>query len=51
MQVQIYLQNLSPTETSDYSLWKATKKLKQLQQASPPILKQDGNWTRTDQEI
>lgn len=26
--IQEYLQSLSPTETTDYSLWRATKKLK-----------------------
>lgn len=48
--LQAYLQNLSPSEASDYTLWKATKKLKQPQYTSPPILKQGGNWARTDQE-
>jgi len=38
----MYLRNLSPCETSDYILWKATKKLKQLQQTSFPIMKQNG---------
>jgi hypothetical protein len=27
--IQTFLQDLTPTESTDYSLWKATKKLKQ----------------------
>lgn len=48
--IQMYLWNISPSDTSDYTLWKATKKLKQPQQTSLPIKKQNGNWVRTDQE-
>lgn len=48
--IQEFLRNLSPSAASDYTLWKATKKLKQPQQAAPPISKQDGTWARTDQE-
>jgi hypothetical protein len=35
----MYLRNLNPSETSDYTLWKVIKKLKQPQQTSP-IMKQ-----------
>lgn len=45
-----YLNELSPTEASDYSLWKATKKLKRPINMCPPIRKNDGNWARSDQE-
>jgi len=48
--IQNYLENLSPTEATDYSLWKATKKLKRPQQHIPPIKKNDGNWARNDAE-
>jgi transposase len=45
-----YLSKLSPTEDSDYALWKATKKLKRPQQIIPPIKDLDGKWCRNDQE-
>jgi len=35
-------------ETYNYTLWKATKELKQLQQTSSPIMKQDVYSTKTD---
>ena len=47
---QNYLINLSGTENTDYSLWKATKKINQPQQFAPPIKKPDGSWARTDME-
>jgi len=37
--MEMYLRNASPFETFDYTLWKATKKLKLPQQTSPPIVK------------
>jgi len=46
----MYLRNLSPFEISDYTSWKTAKKLKQLQQTSLSITKQDGYGARTDQE-
>jgi hypothetical protein len=45
----MYPRNLGPSETSDYILWKASKKLNQSQQTSP-IMKQDGYWARTQRE-
>lgn len=48
--VQSYLQNLTPTEATDYSLWKATKKLKANTRAQPPIRKNNGVWARSDEE-
>lgn len=48
--VQHYLSNLSATQTTDYDLWKATKKLKQPQPTNTPIKKPDGNWTVNHQE-
>lgn len=45
-----YLTGLDATASSDYSLWKATRKLKRPVNVSPPIRKSDGTWARTDQE-
>ena len=45
-----YLENLSATENTDYSLWKATKKINQPQQFAPPIKKSDGSWAKKDME-
>jgi len=41
---------LSPFETSNYTLWKTAKKLKQPEQISASIMKQDYYWARSDQE-
>lgn len=48
--VQIYLQQLDAMATSDYSLWKTTRKLKQPKTATPPLRREDGNWVRNDAE-
>lgn len=48
--VQFYLSNLSPTQTTDYDLWKATKKLKQPQVVNPPIKQPNGLWTKNNKE-
>lgn len=45
-----YLQNLSPSADTNYSLWKATKHLKQPRDQIPPIRKSDGTWAKTDGE-
>lgn len=50
LRVEEYLLNLNPTAASDYSLWKATRYLKQPQRASPPIRRQDGSWARSNIE-
>ncbi|KAL7295758.1 hypothetical protein TKK_0011101 [Trichogramma kaykai] len=47
--INYYLQNLTPTASTDYSLWKATKKLKRTQQFIPPIRTMN-KWARSDQE-
>jgi hypothetical protein len=47
---QEYTANLSPTEASDYSLWKVTKHLKRPQVCIPPISKQDGTWAKSNSE-
>jgi hypothetical protein len=46
--IQMHLRNFSPSKTSDYTLWKATKK--QPQQISLPITKQNGYRANSDQE-
>ena len=48
--VEKYLQNLSPEEASDYSLWKATRKFKRPQVFFPPIKDSNGKWARTELE-
>ncbi|GBP01449.1 hypothetical protein EVAR_93020_1 [Eumeta japonica] len=42
---QAYLESLDPTAATDYSLWKATKKIKD-QQLTPPLRKPDGSWAQ-----
>lgn len=48
--IQVYLEGLTPTSASDYSLWKATRKLKQNQLHIPPIRDSNNKWARNDQE-
>jgi len=43
------MRDFSSSETSDYTLRKAIKKLKK-QQTAPPIMKQDDYWARSDHE-
>ena len=49
-EIQDYLKNLTPTEATEYSLWKATKKLKQPQNTNPPIRTPQGGWARNNKE-
>jgi hypothetical protein len=42
--IQTFLQGLTPTESTDYSLWKATKKIKQ------PLRTSQGSWARSNAE-
>jgi len=46
----MYLRNFIPSKISNHTLWKFIKKLKQSQQTSSHITKQDVYWIRTDQE-
>lgn len=49
--IREYLEGLTPTKATDYSLWKATAKLKGAPQANiPPVRKKDRSWARTDRE-
>lgn len=45
-----YTQSLSPTEATDYSLWKATKRMKRPKVTASPILKPDGTWAKSSEE-
>lgn len=49
-EIQLYLSKLSSTASTDYSLWKATKKLKQPKAHFPPIRMVNGNWARSNKE-
>jgi hypothetical protein len=44
--IQNYLEHLSATEPTDYSLWKATRKIKQPQTHTSPIKMANGSWAR-----
>lgn len=48
--IQTYLKSLTPTESTDYSLWKTTRKLKQPQQHVPPLRNNTSGWARSDKE-
>lgn len=48
--IQRYLETLTPTENTDYSLWRATRKLKQQKNAKSALKKEDGSWARSNQE-
>lgn len=48
--IQEYLGSLTPFVDTNYSLWKATRKLKQPQQYCPPIRDTHGNWARNNKE-
>jgi hypothetical protein len=45
-----YTKSLSPSEATDYSLWKATKRLKRPKIQMSPILKSDGSWAKSNAE-
>lgn len=48
--IERYLQNLTATEATEYSLWKAVKKLNKGQQHNPPIRTVDGTWAKSNKE-
>jgi hypothetical protein len=48
--IQNYLQGLTPTEATDNSLWKATRKRKQPQHQITPIRINLNTWARTDKQ-
>lgn len=45
-----FLQNLSGEKSTNYSLWKTTKKLTKKITPVPPILLENNDWARTDQQ-
>jgi hypothetical protein len=48
--IQTFLHGLTPTASTDYSLWKTTKKLKTVTQPSLPIRTSQGTWARSNTE-
>jgi len=46
--IQTYLESLTPTEATDYSLWKATKRLQRQQTPIPILRKSGGEWAKSD---
>ncbi|KAI4480973.1 hypothetical protein M0802_014092 [Mischocyttarus mexicanus] len=44
---QYCLRNMAPTADSNYSLWKATRRLTHTTQGTPPMRKPQGEWART----
>jgi hypothetical protein len=44
--IQIFLQGLTTTESTDYSLWKVTKKIKHVKKPSLPLRTSQGTWAR-----
>jgi hypothetical protein len=45
-----FLQSLTPTASTDYSLWKTTKTLKQATKSSPSLRTPHGTWARSATE-
>ena len=45
-----FVKNLTNTKRSNYSLWKATKKVKPLAVCDPPLRKPNGTWARSFEE-
>lgn len=48
--VRNFLENLSASEATDYSLWKVAKKVKEPQKVNQPVKKSNGTWARNDEE-
>ena len=46
----IFVENLTNTKYSNYSLWKATKRIKPPAACDPPLRKPDGTWARNSEE-
>ena len=46
-----YLQSLTPTETSNYSLWKATKNVQKQTNHNSAIKMANGQWAKNDADI
>jgi hypothetical protein len=48
--IQRYLSSLAPTDATDYSLWKATRKIEHPQQHIPPLRTTHKTWARTGKQ-
>jgi len=48
--IQDYLKGLTPTEVTDYSLWRATRYTKRPQHYIPPVRITQNTWARTDKK-
>lgn len=48
--VESYLENLAADEETEYSLWKARRKLRRPITQIPPIRRSDGTWTRDSKQ-
>ena len=48
--IQTYLESLTPTEATDYSLWKATKRLQRPQTPNPPLRTPGAEWAKSDDQ-
>jgi hypothetical protein len=46
--IQTYLESLTATEATEYSLWQATKRLKRPQTPIPPLRTGGGEWAKSD---
>jgi hypothetical protein len=46
--IQSYLESLTATEATEYSLWKATKRLNRPQTHIPPLRTAAGGWAKSD---
>lgn len=43
-----YLNELTPNEDTNYSLWRAAKNITKKCEPIPPIRKKDGSWAHTE---
>jgi len=48
--VEAYLQTLTDDASTDYSLWKSTKRLERPTLHIPPVRKHDRTWARNNKE-
>jgi hypothetical protein len=48
--ISAYLSELTNDNNTDYSLWKATKKIKRPVMQIPPTRKTDGKWARNNEQ-
>ncbi|GAB0089439.1 hypothetical protein DMENIID0001_039790 [Sergentomyia squamirostris] len=48
--VNKYLSDLTPTHATNYSLWKAARRVRRMEEPNPPIKNSTDSWARTDKE-